>query len=728
MGKELKAKVTLDVKGATKQLDLLAKKINAINRSVNQISNGNGGLSKLIKQATTATNQLSSQLNRVNRANNQAARSANNISKGYKNANSAVSVLTKNLRALASTYIGIMGAKAVLGVSDRITSAENRLNALPENYQNNTPETMDKVYAAAQRSRSGYSDMLGNVSKSMTLAPDAFQGNIDNAIRFQEIMAETYALGGASAAEQSSSLYQMMQALGSGVLQGDELRSVREGAPLAYQAIEKFAQGIYGAEENLKDLASEGKITSDIVVAAMMKMGDEIDSKFAETSMTFAQAGEMLKNTATKAFEPVLQSLNDALNSDMGKAILDGLSQALVGLANIVLWVGSIFEQFFIWINDNWYWLQYIVYGVIAAIVIYLGIMAAKAIWTGITAFWSFITGMSPLYMWIIVIGMVVAAIVWLANTTGSLCQAIVQVAMWVAIAIVAILAIVLVVYIATGTIMLSIPMLIGLMIVAVIALVLAVFLTFTGEIIGGVYGIGSVIKFVWNNIGTIMKDTWYGAIADFWDFIANCAEGLNWLAKPLSKIAELFGKSFSYEDFVADIRSKADASRSKLSGTDWGSGIKDAWGSAYNEGYSVGEGIQNKINGFGDKLKNFNLSNTIANSIPGLSGTGLPDPNAPNLDVSGAYDPSGIGKNIGKTADNTGKMADSMEMTQEDLEYLRKVADMEWKKEFTTANITVDMSNYNTINGDGDLDGIVTKLSDRLYEEMDALANGVYV
>ena len=51
----------------------------------------------------------------------------------------------------------------------------------------------------------------------------------------------------------------------------------------------------------------------------------------------------------------------------------------------------------------------------------------------------------------------------------------------------------------------------------------------------------------------------------------------------------------------------------------------------------------------------------------------------------------------------------------------------MEWKKEFTTANITVDMSNYNTINGDGNLDGIVTKLADRLYEELDSVANGVY-
>jgi hypothetical protein len=68
------------------------------------------------------------------------------------------------------------------------------------------------------------------------------------------------------------------------------------------------------------------------------------------------------------------------------------------------------------------------------------------------------------------------------------------------------------------------------------------------------------------------------------------------------------------------------------------------------------------------------------------------------------------------------------MELTQEDLEYLRKIADMEWKKEFTTATIQVDMSNYNTVNGESDLDGIVTKLTDKLYEELNVVANGVYV
>ena len=160
MSKELKAKVTLDVKSATQKLDLLAKKINALDKAVNRRSSVSKGMTQQIENSTKSVRALDS-------ANKQAAKSANNIAKGYKNANSAAMVLTKNLRTLVSTYLGVMGAKAVAGVSDTITSAQNRLNALPSGYQNNTQESLDKMYGAAQRSRTGYADMMANVSKSM---------------------------------------------------------------------------------------------------------------------------------------------------------------------------------------------------------------------------------------------------------------------------------------------------------------------------------------------------------------------------------------------------------------------------------------------------------------------------------------------------------------------------------------------------------------------------------
>ena len=200
------------------------------------------------------------------------------------------------------------------------------------------------------------------------------------------------------------------------------------------------------------------------------------------------------------------------------------------------------------------------------------------------------------------------------------------------------------------------------------------------------------ILKTIANGIDAIFGSNLSDAVSGWQDKIKGKADSL----------ASKYGRGTYKEksNQAEQLNTLLDSVQTKVS---WNTG--NAFNSGYKIGASGGQWISDKVSGIGDSIKN-----------------------KLNLSVVGAYDPSGIGKDIGDTADNTGNIADSMELTQEDLEYLRKVADMEWKKEFTTANITVDMSNYNTINGDTDLDGIVTKLSDRLYEELDAVANGVYV
>lgn len=135
--------------------------------------------------------------------------------------------------------------------------------------------------------------------------------------------------------------------------------------------------------------------------------------------------------------------------------------------------------------------------------------------------------------------------------------------------------------------------------------------------------------------------------------------------------------------------------------------------GGAWNKGNELGKGF---ADGVGKKInESLNIDKTV-------------DPNDNQYDLdTDKYNPDKLNKGVGNIDKNTGKMADSMELADEDLKYLRDVAEREWKKEFTTANIVVDMNNYNTIDGDNDLDGIVTKLSSKLYDELDYLANGTY-
>ena len=680
--KDLKVNVIVNAK--TKELDKMLKKLNHIQTQVN-------------KQAS---------------AQNKVTMAVNKTNKAHKKSGVLIDQLTTKVHRLANAYLGVLGAKAALTASDTITSAENKLNHLNNGNTSATQNQLDKMYTSAQKVRMGYADMMNNVSKSMTLASGAFGDNIDNAIRFQEIMAEAYTLSGSSAAEMSSSMYQMIQGLGSGILQGDELRSVREGASLAYQAIEEFAKGIYGADKNLKDLAADGLITSDIVVKAILSNGKKMDESFAKTSMTFAQAWTNIKNTALKAFEPVLQKMNDILNSDVGKAMINGIGKGLQITAKAALWLFQVIENGYNFIVDNWGAVK----NVLIALSIILGSVLLVKVGQLISACYKLISvavasGTAWLASWwplILIVGILILLVIQWANTTQTVCDFIYQVCLALVYGILMCLTILLAAYLAGVTIVTGTINLTGLLIVGVLALLLAVFIKFTGEIVGGVLGTWEVIKAVISYISTGWQNMCNNLKAWFLNSIADMLEGSEWLLDAINKILEAFGKS---PIDVGNIRAKAESYESKV--VDNKLDIGSAWNTGYGKGYAIGENIQNKINGFGENLKS-TLNGEGLDALLGLT----PLTNGSISPDLGAID------NIDA---NTGKIADSMKLTEEDLAYLKDVANMEWKKEFTTANITVDMTNNNTVNNGYDLNSLAIGLRDLVEEEMHVVANGVY-
>lgn len=875
--KQLTAKVRLNTTQAEHAIDRLSKKIASINNAINR--------------QTSSTQRMASQWQKVNSQVQQVANKSSRLASIYtnttsklgqiktrvqewwtrqkgvlsstKSTNSLLGSIWTKLKGIAATYLGIMGAGAAIKVADTITSAENKLNYVgsqqvgsgavnadgsysPAVFQY-TQDAMNKMYTSAQKIRMGYSDMMNNVSKSMVLAGDAFDNSIDNAIRFQEIMAKSYAIGGASAQEMSSSMYQMIQALGAGNLAGDELRSVREGAPLAYAAIEEFVQGVYNTEESLKDLASQGKVTANMVTAAILNAGNEIDSAFAQTAQTFAQTWTQIKNAAMKAFEPIAHKLRDALNKAIDNGLIEKISAIFNTISKVIQiaidWVGSAIN----WMAEQWSWLQYVVLGVILLIVAHIIMWAMKVVATTLIKIAMYIME----YWWLLLIVAAVVLLIYIfmqwKNGAIDTCTAIVQ-----AIAVIGI-AILLV-----GLIMGSTT----LMVIGLVLILLAVIFYFFEQVCGGVWvvvtfignlvqslinfimgclavlaaiivnviafivnlvagcgqaiiaiatnagaGIVNVATALWNvicavcqNISIAFQNAWNGALSAFWNFIASCLEGLSFLEGPLNAVAELFGKGgISISGAAGDARAKASGYAQKDYvdiGTAWSTGIhtkdysdigdawskgwstmdftslKDAWSigstiagtglsdwrwsDAYRTGASWGATIKDKINGWGsDKLGQINKAlgklgigsgSDIFDLLGSLIKSGLGDSKSPYLDskLPGGsrgsvpnYDDAIknlLGDDLGDiagsnrdTAKNTGSMADSMDLAEEDLSYLRDLAEREWKKEFTTASIKVDMNNVNTINNKGDLDGWVTLLTEKLYEELDAVADGVY-
>lgn len=754
--KTLYARVEIDTTRAERALYKLAEKVNALNKAFDKASTGNQKMEQSINRKAAAENRFANQVNKSNR--------------GLSQQSSLMSDIVGKVRRLASAYLGVMGAKAMLTASDTITGAENKLNYVNDGDIAATQEQLDKMYDASQKARTSYTEMMSNVGKSMMLASSAFKDNVDNAIRFQEIMGKAYAISGASQAEQASSMYQMIQALNSGVLQGDELRSVREGATMAYQEIEKYAQALYNTKDSLKQMGSEGLITSDIVVAAITNAGDRIDEVFNNTAITFGQAWTMIKNTALQVFKPILQQMNAFLNSDTGRAAIQGVTDAIVTLGQVVSVVWGIVEGFMTWWTNNWYWLKYVIIGVILTIVFYMT-------WMAVMAVVAWVTSLTPVFWIIVAIAILITWIISVANITKNACEFIYVVCSVLVAGILTLIAIVALIYMTTGILIISTTMLVVLVIIAIVLLVVAAIAAAGEQICAVIFAAASIVWNIFIAVAAGIISMAIVPLATAWDTFANffgnlfndpiasiihMFEGLadavlGILESIASAIDSIFGSNLSgavngwrtglagKADFLAKKYGNGSYDKKSDLASKFNGMIKDnvnkfSWSTsdAFNTGGKVGKGIQTKINNFGSNIADMFNTNKIKNpgtslssglnldDFSGKTGTGNADPN--KKAKKGSNPAKKIGKNTGKTADNTGKMADSMKLTEEDLKYLKDIADREWKKEFTTANITVKMSNNNTIQGESDLDGLVTRLTDKLYEELDAVANGVYV
>ena len=723
----LKVPVTLTLQ------DKLTSKLNGtfnkLDTMTTRISKGTNMWSTNIKKAAEATKQLQSE---------------------FKKNNTLVDEFSRKLKGVFSAYAGVMTIRAVVQASDVITGAENRLNYANGGDKAATEASMDKMYAASLRARTDYGAMMSNVGKSMALAGDkAFQGNIDNAIKFQETMAKAYAIGGASAAEQHSSMYQMVQALGSGILQGDELRSVREGAPLAYKEIEKFAQKTLQTEESLKDLASQGKITSEMVVAAMMEASDGIDKAFKNTDMTIAQAFTNMKTVAMDAFRPIQDTINEFMKTDQAVKLFNGLAIAIQWTMDKLNLLISMFLNSVSWIVDNWYWVQWIVYAVAVAIIYLSAVAIGQWLWKAVVTIAS--SAWTAWFPWLFVGALVIASIYMIAQASENTVDFIVNLLLWVAKIALGVFALIVIYAMVTGAGIAFAMNFVWLFWVALIAAVIALLIGFADKV-GAV--VGAIVAYVINMfVGLIngMIQIFYSMfvepIAGLVEWIVNAFTGgfdniggafvnllgqmlsiLVGFAKPAAKLIDaVFGVNTNsiLEDAQASLKSWGKNENAKTFTLTAPTLNRVSYASAIEKGTNIGQGIKDGINNWGNSL-NIGLP-TPFSGFDGLpSADDLAKDPSYQLDT-GTYDPNDLVNGVGNIDDNTGKIKDSMELTEEDLKDLRSLAEMEWKKEFTTANIMVDMKNNNTINNQGDLDGWLGVLSDRLYEELGMVADGVY-
>lgn len=300
-------------------------------------SNINVRISADSSEATAAVNKvantISSELPKsVAEASNRVAKEAAGIRAEIK---SIVSQMNKGLQfAGAVTGIGFVADKikdvavAATQTADELTSIRSRINLINDGSQT-TAQIMEKVYDAAQRSRGSYTDMADSVAKLNMLAKDAFSSN-DEAIAFVEQLNKQLKISGASVQEASAAMYQLTQAMAAGKLQGDEFHSIMENAPLLAQSIANEMGLTVG---QLKEMSSQGLITSDIIKEALFNSAEETNAKFAEIPMTFAEVGQSIQNELIQAFQPVLEQISSIPQSGEFQALSEGVVVAIRGMA-----------------------------------------------------------------------------------------------------------------------------------------------------------------------------------------------------------------------------------------------------------------------------------------------------------------------------------------------------------------------------------------------------------
>lgn len=311
----------------------------------------------------------SSQVNKFIGKTNEAAtrvltasRNTDTFNGKLVNTGTSANIASAGLTKLIGAVAGLAAVKKVMDITDTYVNTAARLSMVNDQLQTQA-ELQNKVFAAANRARGSYVDMASAVSKMNLLAGDSF-GTNDEAIQFTELLQKSLKVSGAGRGEQDSAFLQITQAMASGKLQGDEFRSVMENAPMVANAIAQYL-GVTKGE--LKELSSEGAITADIIKNALFIAADDINRKFDEMPMTFADIWNAIKNAGMQAFGGVFTKISNLVNSD-------GFQSAFNAFIGTIHLAGDAMEVFIDFCVATWPMVSPFIWAAVAALGAYVGI------------------------------------------------------------------------------------------------------------------------------------------------------------------------------------------------------------------------------------------------------------------------------------------------------------------------------------------------------------------
>lgn len=624
--------------------------------------------------------------------------------------------LMDSIKGLVAAYATIQTVGNIIELSDTVTQTTTRLNLIVDD-GGSVKELEDKIYLSAQRARGSYLATADAVYKLGTQASQAFSSN-DEIIAFTELLNKQFTIAGTEVQSIDAAMLQLTQAMASGRLQGDELTSILENATPVIQNIQRYLQEVEGIDaSNIKELAADGVITADVIRNSMFYAADEINAKFETMPMTFGQVWQSFQNTALMAFQPVLERLNELANSTAFQNMVNGAIEALAMVAGIVLEIFDLIAAVGGFVAENWSIIEPIIMGIVTALGLYYGAMLLYNTITGIS---TAITAAKAFAEKVHAASLAMEAGATFAATAaqyGFNAALYACPLTWIIILIIALIALFYAAVAAVnkfaGTSVSATGIICGAFMVA-LAFIGNIFVALWNLVVDVFVLIYNLVAEVANFIGNVFTDP-IGAVCRLFFGLADTVLGI--LQALASAIDAIFGSNLagsvqgwrdSLGGWVDETFGKGDEVMAKMNADDMKLG-RFEYGAAWDAGYSFGEGID-------ESIANFDPSSLFDTNVPGAG-------DYADLSNYGA----GLAGDVGDIAGNTGAIKDSMDITEEDLKYLRDIAEQEAINRFTTAEINIEAPITNQISKDVDLDGVVDGLTGAVNEAVDIIAEGVH-
>ena len=703
------------IQGSIMLMDAMSTPLNnivgAINTTITALQNVNNTDVSIdtsrLANAQTMIVQAGAQLSEIERniqlgiQNNTAEQ--NNFNKSLNQGVNKADSLFSKIKSFLGLYAGIQSVKIGLDVSDNISQTTARLNMI-----NDGKQTTEQLQSA-QNSRASFLDTASVVSKLGLLAPQAFNSNMET-VKFSELMAKSFKVGGATTSEQTSGMYQLTQAMASGKLQGDEFKSITENAPLLAQAISKYTGKSMG---ELKDMSKEGLITSDVIKNAVFAMSDEINTKFNSIPQTFGDVVNKIKNNAVNSFMGISSTMSGIFNSERFQGFIDGVSSFINKTFIMINWLIKGISAVGTVLYEIWGPIQPILVTVLGLLTTYKLIMGFIAVKTAIA------TGITTIYNLALLAKQTMLGAVSVALAKATAAQTGLNIAIltcpitWIVAGIA--------------------------LVVAAIYGVVAVFNKITGKaysatglIVGVFYWMGgmiyNIIAATWNKLAQTFVSI-YNLGVSIAEFFANVFK------HPIRAVAHLFA---NFINFLIDKVKFLGSIIDTICGTNVVGRletVQTAIGDWVNEKVGGNEitlkrmdatqvmmdrvGLKDMYNKGYEKGANFSLFGK--NAETGID-TNTEFGNSTNPEVAKSND---LLKNIDK---NTKKAGDMLDLSHDEISYLRDLAEREAINRFTTAEVKVDVGGITQhVASALDLDDIVDYMTNKMEEGIAIAAEGSY-